>query len=39
VSSIVYKVNFFLYEFDEVLMCLQESALKDLYQGPQNRNL
>ena len=39
VSSIVYNVFFFLNEFDAVLMCLQRSVLKDLYQGPQNRNL
>jgi hypothetical protein len=38
VSSIVYNVNIFFNEFDEVVMCLQGSVLKDLYQGPQNRN-
>lgn len=39
VSSIVYNVNIFFNEFDEVIMCLRGSVLKDLYQGPQNRNL
>jgi len=30
VSSIVYNVNIFFNEFDEVVVCLQGSLLKDL---------
>jgi hypothetical protein len=39
VSNIVYNVNIFFNEFDEVVMCLEGSMLRDLHQGPQNSSL